>query len=101
MNKPEWIFIAIGCLASIVSGGVQPAFAIVFSKVIAVFSLCERSEQEKKITLYVILFVVFGIVTLISNFLQVLKLKTSISYDTKYYIFYLKQKKELFIWIGG
>ena len=78
MNKPEWIFIAIGCLASIVSGGVQPAFAIVFSKVIAVFSLCERSEQEKKITLYVILFVVFGIVTLISNFLQVFKLKTII-----------------------
>lgn len=72
MNKPEWGFIVMGCLASIVSGGVQPAFAVVFSKVIAVFSLCERSEQEKKVTLYCILFVVFGVATLCSNFLQVL-----------------------------
>lgn len=71
MNKPEWGFILLGCLSSIVSGGVQPAFAVVFSKVIAVFSLCDRDEQEKRITLYVILFVVFGIVTLISNFFQV------------------------------
>lgn len=71
MNKPEWGFIILGCFASLISGGVQPAFAIVFSKVLAVFSLCTREEQEEQITLYVWLFVAFGFITLASNFLQV------------------------------
>ena len=35
-SKPEWFYILIGCLASVVSGGVNPAFAIVFSKIIVV-----------------------------------------------------------------
>lgn len=35
-NKPEWYYILIGCIASIISGAVNPAFAIVFSQVIAV-----------------------------------------------------------------
>ena len=35
-NKKEWYLILIGCLASIISGAVQPAFAIVFSQVITV-----------------------------------------------------------------
>jgi len=40
LNKPEWFYILIGCLASIINGGLQPAFGIVLSKSIAVsFSL--------------------------------------------------------------
>ena len=35
-NKPEWYLIAIGCLGSIVNGGSQPAFAVVFSKILSV-----------------------------------------------------------------
>jgi hypothetical protein len=36
LNRPEFHFIAIGCLASLVSGAIQPAFAVVFSKATAV-----------------------------------------------------------------
>jgi hypothetical protein len=36
MNKPEWGYIFLGCVASIVAGGIQPAFGIVLSKAIAV-----------------------------------------------------------------
>jgi ATP-binding cassette subfamily B (MDR/TAP) protein 1 len=36
LNAPEWLFILIGCIASIVSGAVQPAFSIILSKAIAV-----------------------------------------------------------------
>ena len=36
MNKPEWIFIVIGCVACICNGGIQPAFGIVLSKLTAV-----------------------------------------------------------------
>ena len=71
MNKPEWGFIALGCLASLVSGGVQPAFAVIFSKVIAVFSICVREEQRTEIIMYCWLFAGIGVITFFSNFLQV------------------------------
>ena len=71
LNRPEWGFIIIGCIASFVSGAIQPAFSIVFSKVIAVFQLCDRDEQEKKVIMYSLLFIGFGVMTFISNILQV------------------------------
>lgn len=36
LNKPEWLFVVFGCLASLCSGGLQPVFSIVLSKLIAV-----------------------------------------------------------------
>ena len=36
LNKPEWYYIIIGCIASVFSGAVQPAFSIIFSKATAV-----------------------------------------------------------------
>lgn len=71
LNKPEWGFIIIGCIASIISGAVQPAFSIVFSKVIAVFGECDEQKQKEQVIIYCILFVVFGVITLFSNFFQV------------------------------
>nr|QUF59435.1 ATP-binding cassette transporter Abcb1-2 [Brachionus angularis] len=70
LNKPEWLYIFIGCIASLVSGGVQPAFSIVFSKVIAVFQICDRKEQERDVILYCLIFIGFGIVTFFSNLFQ-------------------------------
>jgi hypothetical protein len=43
LNKPEFVYIIFGCLACVVSGGVQPAFAIVFSKATAVNILIKSS----------------------------------------------------------
>jgi hypothetical protein len=71
LNKPEWGFIIIGCISSIVSGAVQPAFSIIFSKVISVFGECDPDKQREKVILYCLLFVAFGVVTLLSNFFQV------------------------------
>ena len=39
MNSPEWFFIVLGCFGSIVNGGVQPAFAIIFSEILEVIKL--------------------------------------------------------------
>ena len=36
MNKPEWIFIVIGCVACVINGGIQPVFGIILSKLTAV-----------------------------------------------------------------
>nr|QNH67866.1 ATP-binding cassette transporter subfamily B member 1 X2 [Brachionus rotundiformis] len=70
LNAPEWYFILLGSLASLISGAIQPAFSIVFSKAIAIFSECDEKKQEESIILYSILFIVFGVVTFLSNFLQ-------------------------------
>lgn len=40
LNKPEWHYIAIGCVFSLLSGAVQPAFSIILAKAVGVsFSL--------------------------------------------------------------
>jgi hypothetical protein len=70
LSKPEWYYIVLGCLASVVSGGVNPAFAIVFSKVIVAFGECP-DKQEKLIIQFCLIFLGFGLATFISNFLQV------------------------------
>jgi hypothetical protein len=36
MNAPEWGYIFVGCIAALISGGIQPAFAIVFAEILAV-----------------------------------------------------------------
>ena len=75
LNKPEWWIILIGCISSIISGAIQPAFSIVFSRVITVFQECDANKQKQDIILYCVLFVGFGVVTFISNILYVCKKK--------------------------
>lgn len=36
MNAPEWWHMLIGCFCSLINGGVQPAFAIIFAEIIGV-----------------------------------------------------------------
>uniref|UniRef100_A0A2C9JQV8 ABC transporter domain-containing protein n=1 Tax=Biomphalaria glabrata TaxID=6526 RepID=A0A2C9JQV8_BIOGL len=71
MNAPEWHFIMLGCLSSIFNGGVQPAFAVIFSKILGVFAK-DDDEQEKQIQMYSLILVGLGIVSLITMFLQVI-----------------------------
>ena len=75
LNKPEWWIILIGCICSIISGAIQPAFAIVFSRVINVFQECDITQQKQDIQLYCAIFVGLGVVTFISNILYVIEEK--------------------------
>ena len=36
LNKPEFGYIALGCISALVTGGIQPAFGIILSKAISV-----------------------------------------------------------------
>lgn len=36
INSPEWMLIVIGCLAALVMGCIQPAFAILFANMLGV-----------------------------------------------------------------
>jgi ABC-type multidrug transport system fused ATPase/permease subunit len=60
----------IGCIASLITGGVQPALAITLSKAVSAFSICDEDAQKKQITLFSILFVVFGATSFIFHIIK-------------------------------
>jgi ABC-type multidrug transport system fused ATPase/permease subunit len=64
------MLILIGCVSCIITGGIQPGFSVIFSRVINVFSICDRQEQEKQIVLYCILFASIGVIAFFSNIVQ-------------------------------
>merc|ERR1712136_659796 len=70
LNKPELPWIIVGCCACAVTGGIQPAFAILFSNVISVFSLPEGPEQQNRVNAYAGLFVALGAIQLITMTIQ-------------------------------
>ncbi|KAH9508579.1 ATP-dependent translocase ABCB1 [Bulinus truncatus] len=69
LNAPEWHFILLGCFSSIFNGGVQPAFAVIFSRILGVFANTV-DEQEKQIQMYSLILVGLGVVSFITMFLQ-------------------------------
>lgn len=70
LNAAEWHLILIGCLAAIVSGAVNPAFAIILSNVLDVFSKCTIDEQRDGIYLYCLMFIATGVTAFFSNWLM-------------------------------
>uniref|UniRef100_H2YJX3 Bile salt export pump n=1 Tax=Ciona savignyi TaxID=51511 RepID=H2YJX3_CIOSA len=69
MNKPETLYILLGCLAAAVNGGIQPVFAILFSEILGAFG-GPIAEQDRLITLYSLLFVAIGATALVANVVQ-------------------------------
>lgn len=51
LNKPEWMFIVLGCLSAIISGGVQPAFGVILSRAIAVSLIEDLLQKSFKISI--------------------------------------------------
>ncbi|XP_069110402.1 phosphatidylcholine translocator ABCB4-like isoform X1 [Argopecten irradians] len=70
LNSPEWYLIVIGCIASLLFGGVQPCFAIIFSSIITVFGNTDYSYQETEIRKYVLILIGIGLGALIALSLQ-------------------------------
>ncbi|XP_052792183.1 ATP-dependent translocase ABCB1-like isoform X2 [Mya arenaria] len=70
MNSSEIPFILIGCFASLINGGTMPAFAIIFSEILGVFSEPDLEKQKKDIVLYAMLFVGLGVISFFAYLLQ-------------------------------
>nr|KAG5714212.1 hypothetical protein BaRGS_018429 [Batillaria attramentaria] len=70
MNAPEWGYILLGCIAAIINGGVQPAFAVIFGKIIGVFSNPDLNEQEEDIMMYSLLLAGLGVISCFAMFAQ-------------------------------
>ncbi|GFO24715.1 multidrug resistance protein 1 [Plakobranchus ocellatus] len=69
MNSPEWVYIMLGCIGSIINGGVQPAFAIIFSEILKVFQEDEETQKDR-IMIYSLILFGLGVMSLITMFLQ-------------------------------
>ncbi|CAK9804633.1 Multidrug resistance protein homolog 49 [Anthophora quadrimaculata] len=70
LNKPEWPFNMIGCMAAAMVGASFPAFAVLFGEVYYVLGLQDDDEVRQEAVKFSILFLVVGVVAGIGTFLQ-------------------------------
>ncbi|XP_060229863.1 ATP-dependent translocase ABCB1 [Meriones unguiculatus] len=71
LNSTEWPYFVVGVFCAIINGALQPAFAIIFSKVVGVFTSGKDDEtQRRDSNLFSLLFLVLGIISFITFFLQ-------------------------------
>ncbi|XP_071641827.1 multidrug resistance protein homolog 49 isoform X1 [Temnothorax longispinosus] len=70
LNRPEWPLNLTGCIAAGVVGASFPAFAIIFGDIYWVLNLPEPADVMKYTIFLSILFIVIGVITGISTFLQ-------------------------------
>ncbi|XP_041365768.1 ATP-dependent translocase ABCB1-like isoform X2 [Gigantopelta aegis] len=69
MNGPEWPFILFGCFSSLINGGMQPAFAVIFSEFLGVFQKT-LEEQERLVSMFCLLLVGLAFLAFLTNLLQ-------------------------------
>uniref|UniRef100_A0A8B9K076 ATP-binding cassette, sub-family B (MDR/TAP), member 5 n=1 Tax=Astyanax mexicanus TaxID=7994 RepID=A0A8B9K076_ASTMX len=65
LNKSEWPYLLVGTLASFVGGGVYPAVAILFAKIIVMIS-----RIRQKALMFSLLFLLVGAVAFLTFFFQ-------------------------------
>ncbi|PNJ70212.1 ATP-dependent translocase ABCB1 [Pongo pygmaeus] len=71
LNLTEWPYFVVGVFCAIINGGLQPAFAVIFSKIIGVFTRNDDPETKRQNSnLFSVLFLVLGIISFITFFLQ-------------------------------
>ncbi|XP_056339286.1 ATP-dependent translocase ABCB1 isoform X2 [Oenanthe melanoleuca] len=70
LNKTEWPYFVAGLLCAIINGALQPAFSIIFSEIIGIFSETDKDFLRKQSNLYSLLFLVLGIISFFTFFFQ-------------------------------
>ncbi|KAI1885483.1 hypothetical protein AGOR_G00204160 [Albula goreensis] len=70
LNAPEWPYIVVGVFCATINGAMQPAFAIIFSKIIAVFAEQDKDIVSERSTFFSLMFAAIGVVSFITMFFQ-------------------------------
>ncbi|KAG8139075.1 hypothetical protein E2320_001848, partial [Naja naja] len=70
LNKPELCYIAVGVVAAAIAGGVTPAFAVLFGKIIGAFQEQDDVKKSQNTVLYSLMFLVLGVISLITYTIQ-------------------------------
>uniref|UniRef100_G1RY85 ATP binding cassette subfamily B member 4 n=1 Tax=Nomascus leucogenys TaxID=61853 RepID=G1RY85_NOMLE len=70
LNKTEWPYFVVGTVCAIVNGGLQPAFSVIFSEIIAIFGPGDDAVKQQKCNIFSLLFLCLGIISFFTFFLQ-------------------------------
>lgn len=70
LNKNEWPYFVAGTFCAIVNGALQPAFSVIFSEIIGIFSETDQKVLREKSNLYSLLFLALGIISFFTFFVQ-------------------------------
>uniref|UniRef100_A0A8C2TL80 ATP binding cassette subfamily B member 5 n=1 Tax=Coturnix japonica TaxID=93934 RepID=A0A8C2TL80_COTJA len=70
LNKPEWLYVLLGVIAAAVSGGVHPAFAVIFGKIIGAFQETDPERRNKNTLVLSLMFLLLGVITLATYIIQ-------------------------------
>uniref|UniRef100_A0A7N8WJQ4 Bile salt export pump n=1 Tax=Mastacembelus armatus TaxID=205130 RepID=A0A7N8WJQ4_9TELE len=69
-NMPEWPYMLFGSLGAAVNGGVNPVYSLLFSQILATFSITDHVAQRKEIDSICLFFVMVGVVSFFTQMLQ-------------------------------
>ncbi|XP_059113266.1 multidrug resistance protein 2 isoform X5 [Peromyscus eremicus] len=71
LNITEWPYLVVGVLCAVVNGFMEPAFSLVFSRIIGVFTRDDDPEtKQQNCNLFSLLFLVLGMISFVTYFLQ-------------------------------
>uniref|UniRef100_A0A8D3DQV3 Bile salt export pump n=1 Tax=Scophthalmus maximus TaxID=52904 RepID=A0A8D3DQV3_SCOMX len=69
-NIPEWPYMLFGTVGAAINGGVNPVYSLLFSQILATFSLTDPEVQKKEINGICLFFVMVGVVSFFTQMLQ-------------------------------
>ncbi|CAF4896045.1 unnamed protein product [Rotaria sp. Silwood1] len=61
LNRSEWFYLCLGCIASLIYGAITPAFALIFSELYALFVEQDYQKQEVQARNYAIIIFFIGV----------------------------------------
>ncbi|KAJ8415863.1 hypothetical protein AAFF_G00404200 [Aldrovandia affinis] len=70
LNKPEWPYLLVGMLFSLVGGAVYPCVAILFAKIIGVFAETDPDVKRERTMMFSLFFLLIGGVSFVCSSLQ-------------------------------
>uniref|UniRef100_A0A3Q3JAS7 Bile salt export pump n=1 Tax=Monopterus albus TaxID=43700 RepID=A0A3Q3JAS7_MONAL len=69
-NTPEWPYMLCGSFGAAVNGGVNPVYSLLFSQILATFSVTDPVAQRKEIDSICLFFAMVGVVSFFTQILQ-------------------------------
>ncbi|KAM7375230.1 hypothetical protein PAMA_014360 [Pampus argenteus] len=69
-NIPEWPYMVFGSLGAAINGGVNPVYSLLFSQILATFSITDTEVQRREIDSICLFFVMVGVVSFFTQMLQ-------------------------------
>ncbi|XP_028607313.2 ATP-dependent translocase ABCB1 isoform X1 [Podarcis muralis] len=70
LNVSEWPYFLVGTFSAIINGALQPAFSVIFSEIIGIFTLNDPGIVREKSNMYSLLFLALGAISFVTFFLQ-------------------------------